>query len=58
MNSHEIRSCDVFKEFDIKMENILKELAKRDVISKKSRALYDEKGNLILDENVYAHKVI
>lgn len=58
MNSHEIRSYDAFKEFDIKMENILKELAKRDVISKKSRALYDEEGNLILDENVYAHKVI
>ena len=58
MNSHEIRSYDAFKEFDIKMENILKELAKRNVISKKSRALYDEEGNLILDENVYAHKVI
>ena len=58
MNSYEISSYYVFKEFDIKMENILKELAKRDVISKKSRALYDEEGNLILDENVYAHKVI
>ena len=58
MNSHEIRSYDAFKEFDIKMENILKELAKREVISKKSRALYDEEGNIILYENVYAHKVI
>ena len=58
MNSYEISSYNAFKEFDIKMENILKELAKRDVISKKSRALYDEEGNLILDENVYAHKVI
>ena len=58
MNSYEISSYSAFKEFDIKMENILKELAKRNVISKKSRALYDEEGNLILDENVYAHKVI
>ncbi|MDU7212827.1 MULTISPECIES: nucleotidyltransferase domain-containing protein [Clostridium] len=58
MNSYEISSYSAFKEFDIKMENILKELAKREVISKKSRALYDEEGNLILDENVYAHKVI
>lgn len=58
MNSYEISSYNAFKEFDIKMENILKELAKREVISKKSRALYDEEGNLILDENVYAHKVI
>lgn len=58
MNSYEISSYHVFKEFDIKMENILKELAKREVVSKKSRALYDEEGNLILDENVYAHKVI
>ena len=57
-NSYEISSYNAFKEFDIKMENILKELAKREVISKKSRALYDEEGNLILDENVYAHKVI
>lgn len=58
MNSYEISAYNAFKEFDIKMENILKELAKREVISKKSRALYDEEGNLILDENVYAHKVI
>lgn len=58
MNSYEISSYSAFKEFDIKMENILKELAKREVISKKSRALYDEEGNLILDESVYAHKVI
>ncbi len=58
MNSYEISSYNAFKEFDIKMENILKELAKREVISKKSRALYDEEGNIILYENVYAHKVI
>ena len=56
MNSYEIKSSKIFKGFDIKLENVLKELAKRGFIKKNNRALYDDKGNLIIYENVYGHK--
>lgn len=58
MSSYEISSDYKFKDFNIKMEYILKELSKRELVDKKSRDLHDEDGHLIIKENVYAHKII
>ncbi|MDS0526385.1 nucleotidyltransferase domain-containing protein [Clostridium sp. SHJSY1] len=54
VNSYEILKDERYKNFDIKIENILNELEKRSLIVKKRSALKDNEENKIIDENVYA----
>lgn len=56
VSSYEIANAESFDGFKIKIENILKELAKREIIVKHKRCLKDENGAKIIDENVYAVK--
>lgn len=56
VSSYEILNHESFDGFNIKVENILKELAKREIIVKHKRSLKDENGAKIIDENVYASK--
>ena len=56
LSSYEIKDNEGFKEFNIEIENILKELSKRKVVTKNKRALRDSEGNKILEENVYGYK--
>ncbi|MBE6048614.1 MAG: nucleotidyltransferase domain-containing protein [Clostridium sp.] len=57
VSSYEISTHESFDGFKIKIENILKELAKREIIVKHKRSFKDESGAKILDENVYAAKI-
>lgn len=57
VSSYEIINDEKFKGFNIKVENILKELAKREIIVKHKRICRDLNGVKIIDENVYAAKV-
>ena len=54
VSAFEILNDNEFKKFNIKIEQILKELYRRKIIVKKKRAFKDEDGNKILDENVYS----
>jgi len=57
LSSYEIKNSELFKEFDIKIEDILKELYKRKLIIKntKNSELYcNEK---LISENVYSYKI-
>ncbi|MBD7909745.1 nucleotidyltransferase domain-containing protein [Clostridium sp. HBUAS56017] len=56
LSSNEIKKDEKFKNFDIKIENILKELEKRKIIVKKKRGLKDSEEIKVLDEIVYAMK--
>ena len=57
VSSYEIKSSEAFDGFNIKIENILKELAKREIIVIHKRIYKDFNGVKIIDENVYAAKV-
>lgn len=58
VSSYEIEQEEGFKIFNIKVENILKELYKRNLILKSERDLKDSTGFSILNENVYCKKFI
>lgn len=57
VSSYEIKNDETFNGFNIKIENILKELAKREIVVKHKRSLKDQNGVKIMDENVYAAKI-
>ena len=54
MSSYEIKKDKVFKEFSIKIEDILKELYKRNIILKKTQKLDLGPRERLVNENVYA----
>ena len=58
VSSYEIKCDKVFEGFNIKIENILKELSQRDLVEKDKRLLKDLDGVNIIKENVYASKTI
>lgn len=56
LSSYEIKNSEPFKEFNIKVEDILKELYKRKLVVKEAKKLnlpFDEK---LVSENVYSYK--
>ena len=57
LSSYEIRNSELFKEFDIKIEDILKELFKRNLIIKDTKNLELPFNGKLLGENVYSYKV-
>ena len=57
LSSYEIRNSEVFKEFDIKIEDILKELYKRKLIIKDTKRLDILSNEKLISENVYSYKV-
>jgi predicted nucleotidyltransferase len=56
VSSFEIKDDEMFKDFNIEIENILKELSKRKAVIKNKRVFRDLEGNKILEENVYIYK--
>ncbi|MGG7176474.1 nucleotidyltransferase domain-containing protein [Clostridium paraputrificum] len=58
VSSYEVMNNSRFKEFNIRIEYILKELTKRDIILKDKRVFKDSTGSKILDENVYSAKIM
>ena len=56
VSSHEIKNDEKFRDFDIKIEDILKELYKRNIIVKKSRKLDLQGREKLVNENVYASR--
>lgn len=57
LSSHEIENDELFKEFEIKIEDILKELYKRDLIIKDARKLDLPSQEKLIKENVYSYKI-
>ena len=57
-SSYKIVNDNKIKDFNIKIEHILKELTKRSIILRDKKVLCDSLGNVIVEENVYAHKNI
>ena len=53
VSAEEIMSDDLFKEFDIDMEEVLNKLWKRDIIKKESRDFKINKDNILIKQNVY-----
>jgi predicted nucleotidyltransferase len=53
VSSFEMINQDIFKEFNINLEDILDELSKRGLVQKDKRVLKDREGIKILNENVY-----
>ena len=56
LSSYEIRNSESFKEFDIKIEDILKELFKRKLIIKEMKKLELPSNEKLISENVYSYK--
>jgi predicted nucleotidyltransferase len=56
LSSYEIRNSEAFKEFDIKIEDILKELYKRKLIIKETKILDLPANEKLISENVYSYK--
>ncbi|NFT81603.1 nucleotidyltransferase domain-containing protein [Clostridium botulinum] len=56
LSSYEIKNDVRFKEFDIKIEDILKELLKRNLVKKDIRKLDIEDSKKLINENVYSCK--
>ena len=57
ISSYEIKNSQLFKEFDIKIEDILKELYKRNLIIKDTKNLELPFNENLVCENVYSYKV-
>ncbi len=57
LSSYEIRNSELFKEFDIKIEDILKELYKKGLIIKNTKNLEVFSNEKFISENVYSYKV-
>ncbi|WP_160693070.1 nucleotidyltransferase domain-containing protein [Clostridium sp. C2-6-12] len=56
LSSYEIKNSETFKEFDIKIEDILKELYKRKLIIKETKKLDLPSNEKLISENVYSYK--
>jgi len=56
LSSYEIKNDEMFKEFNIEIENILKELSIRKAVTKNKRVFKDLDGNKIIEENIYTYK--
>lgn len=56
LSSYEIKNSELFKEFDIKIEDILKELYKRKFIIKNTKSLTLPSNEKLVSENVYSYK--
>lgn len=56
LSSYEIKNDEIFNQFDIKIEEILKELFKYGFIEKKSRKLELSAREKLINENVYAYR--
>lgn len=56
LSSYEIKNDEIFNQFDIKIEEILKELFKYGFIEKKSRKLELPAREKLINENVYAYR--
>lgn len=56
LSSYEITNNQYFKNFKIKVEEILKVLYKNNIIIKEKREFRDSKGSLLAMENVYSYK--
>ncbi|MGG7058483.1 nucleotidyltransferase domain-containing protein [Clostridium nigeriense] len=56
LSAHEITMNPYFKNFKIKVEEILKVLNKNNIIIKDKREFRDSKGSLLAMENVYSYK--
>ncbi|CUU50178.1 nucleotidyltransferase domain-containing protein [Clostridium beijerinckii] len=56
LSSFEIKNSDEFKEFNIKIEDILKELYKRKLIMKDTKNLDLPSNEKLVRENVYSYK--
>lgn len=56
LSSYEIRNSEIFKEFNIKIEDILKELYKRRLIIKDIKNLELPSNEKLVRENVYSYK--
>jgi len=57
LSSYEIKNSELFREFDIKIEDILKELYKRKLIIKNTKNLDLPSNEKLISENVYSYKV-
>lgn len=57
LSSYEIKNSELFKEFDIKIEDILKELYKRKLVIKNTKNLDLPFNEKLVSENVYSYKV-
>ncbi|NLK94912.1 MAG: nucleotidyltransferase domain-containing protein [Clostridiales bacterium] len=53
VSCYEILNDNTFKNYNIKMEYILRDLVKRKIIQVDKRQLMDSEGNKIINENVY-----
>ncbi|GAB6167553.1 nucleotidyltransferase domain-containing protein [Clostridium carnis] len=58
LSSYDIKDYDEFRNFDIKVEDILKLLYKNDIVLKDIREFHDSYGNILTRENVYSYKRI
>ena len=56
LSAYEITNNQYFKNFKIKVEEILKVLDKNNIIIKEKREFRDSKGSLLALENVYSYK--
>lgn len=56
VSSYEIKNDYLFKEFNIKIEDILQELYKRNMVIKDARKLDLPLGESLINENVYSYK--
>ena len=57
VSSYEIKNDYLFKEFNIKIEDILQELYKRNMVIKDARKLDLPLGESLINENVYSYKI-
>lgn len=57
LSSYEIKNSEAFKEFNIKIEDILKELYKRKLIVKDNKRLDLTCNEKLISENVYSYKI-
>lgn len=57
LSSYEIKNSELFKEFSIKIEDILKELYKRNLIIKDTKKLDLPSNEKLISENVYSYKI-
>jgi predicted nucleotidyltransferase len=55
LSSYEIKNSELFKEFQIRMEDILKELYKRKLIIKDTKKLNLPSNEKLVSENVYSY---
>jgi len=53
LSAEEIMEDDLFKDFDIDMEELLNKLWERDIIKKESRDFKMDKDKILFKQNVY-----